>query len=183
MIAKNSKIIYILEDATNIMFNWLDSEESNQNKNVCVRHFFEVNVEKHMRECLKEAKKAFEKNEIPVGAIIVKNNKVIAKNHNRKEKTKSIFDHAEMLCIKTAIKKSGDWRLNDCLLFVTLEPCLMCLGSIIECRIKKIYISASKQTYSEEIKKILKKEKIEVEYGLLKNESEILLKSFFKNKR
>ena len=90
----------------------------------------------------KEAIKARELDEVPIGAVIVKDNKVIARAHNLKEKTNDPMGHAEILCIKKACKKVGDWYLKDCELYVTLEPCVMCAGAIINARIKKVYYGA-----------------------------------------
>ena len=89
-----------------------------------------------------QAVKARELDEVPVGAVIVKDNKVIAKAYNLKEKTNDPMGHAEILCIKKACKKVGDWYLKDCELYVTLEPCVMCSGAIINARIKKVYYGA-----------------------------------------
>ena len=96
--------------------------------------------EKFMREALKEAQKALEKEEVPVGAIIVKDGKIIARAHNTKESKKDSTCHAELLAIKKACKKLDAWRLLDCEMYVTLEPCSMCAGALINSRIKKIYI-------------------------------------------
>ena len=90
----------------------------------------------------KEAVKARDMDEVPIGAVIVKDNKVIARAHNLKEKTNDPMGHAEILCIKKACKKVGDWYLKDCELYVTLEPCVMCAGAIINARIKKVYYGA-----------------------------------------
>ena len=89
-----------------------------------------------------QAIKARDIDEVPIGAVIVKNNKVIARAHNLKEKTNDPMGHAEILCIKKACKKVGDWYLKDCELYVTLEPCVMCAGAIINARIKKVYYGA-----------------------------------------
>ena len=89
-----------------------------------------------------QAIKARELDEVPVGAIIVKNNKIIARAYNLKEKSNDPMGHAEILCIKKACKKIGDWYLKDCELYVTLEPCVMCAGAIINSRIKKVYYGA-----------------------------------------
>ena len=97
-------------------------------------------TEKFMRLALKEAQKAFDKEEIPVGAVIVKDGKVIAKAHNLKETKNSATSHAEILAIEKACKKLGSWRLLECDMYVTLEPCSMCAGALINSRIKKIYI-------------------------------------------
>lgn len=90
-----------------------------------------------------EAKKAFEMDEIPVGCVIVKNGKVLSRAHNLKENYKNCIMHAELLAVDRACKKIGDWRLDDCELYTTLEPCMMCMGAIIESRIKTIYCGAS----------------------------------------
>lgn len=86
-----------------------------------------------------EAKKAYLSDEIPVGCIIVKDKKIISKAHNMKEKTNDATQHAEIIAIKKACGKLKSWRLDDCELYVTLEPCMMCVGAILESRIKKVY--------------------------------------------
>ena len=96
--------------------------------------------EKYIKEALKEAKKALDKEEVPVGAIIVKDGKIIARAHNQKETKKIATKHAEILAINKACKKLNSWRLLDCEMYVTLEPCSMCAGALINSRIKKIYI-------------------------------------------
>ncbi len=98
------------------------------------------NCDKYMKVALKEAQKAFEKEEIPVGAIIVKDGKVIAKAHNSKETSKNACGHAEILAIEKACKKLNSWRLLNCEMYVTLEPCPMCAGALINSRISKVYI-------------------------------------------
>ena len=97
---------------------------------------------KFMKQALKEAKKAYEKLEVPVGAVIVKDGKIIAKAHNLKETKTDTTKHAEILAIQKASKKLESWRLLDCEMYITLEPCSMCAGAIINSRIKKIYIGA-----------------------------------------
>lgn len=96
-------------------------------------------MNKYMECALNEAKKAFLSDEIPVGCVIVKNNKIISKAHNIKEKTNDATSHAEIIAIKKACGKLKSWRLDDCELYVTLEPCMMCVGAILESRIKKVY--------------------------------------------
>lgn len=96
--------------------------------------------EKFMKEALKEAKKAYEKDEIPVGAVIVKDGVIIARAHNSREISKNAVAHAEILAIRKACKKLNAWRLLDCEMYVTLEPCPMCAGAIINSRISKVYI-------------------------------------------
>ena len=111
----------------------------------------------YIKMALEEAKKAYLENEVPVGAVIVQNGKILSRAHNTKLKNNSIFNHAEILAIKKACQKIGDWRLNDCEMYVTLEPCPMCAGAIKEARINKIYIGAYSNllTNREVIKKIL----------------------------
>lgn len=94
----------------------------------------------YMKIAIDEAKKALEKSEVPVGAVIVKDDKVIATAHNLKEITKDPTNHAEIIAIRKACENLGRWRLNDCSMYVTLEPCAMCAGAIIQSRIKTLYI-------------------------------------------
>lgn len=93
-----------------------------------------------LQQAIIEAKIAKSKNEVPVGAIIVKNNKIIATGHNIKENTNDPTNHAEIIAIKKASEDIGDWRLNECDMYVTLEPCPMCAGAIVQSRIKRLYI-------------------------------------------
>ena len=95
-----------------------------------------------MDEAYKEAIKAMEEDEVPVGAVIVKDGKIIARAHNKKEKDNNPMGHAEIECIKKACKKMKNWYLKDCELYVTLEPCVMCCGAIINARISKVYFGA-----------------------------------------
>lgn len=144
-----------------------------------------MNNEKFMKEALREARKAFEKGEIPVGAVIVKDDKIIARAHNLKETHNSAISHAEILAIKKANKKLQNWRLIDCEMYVTLEPCKMCLNAIISSRIKKIYIGTT-DPKADACGSLLKSEEhqenneIEEEKGILKEECEYILKDFFK---
>lgn len=93
-------------------------------------------------EAYKEALKAYKKDEVPVGCVIVYNNKIIARAHNIKEKTKNALNHAELICIKKASKKLKSWRLDECVMYVTLEPCPMCTGALIQSRMKKVFYGA-----------------------------------------
>lgn len=137
--------------------------------------------ERFMQEALKEAKKAYEKKEVPIGAVIVRDNKIIARAYNLKETKKNCTAHAEILAINKASKKFNNWRLNDCDIYVTLKPCAMCMGAIISSRIKKVYFGL------DEIKqknKIINNENTsEIEGGILKSECEDILKDFFKLRR
>ena len=145
--------------------------------------------EKFMKEALKEAKKAYEKLEVPVGAVIVKDGKIIARGHNLKETKKDTTRHAEIIAIEKASKKLGAWRLLDCEIYVTLEPCSMCAGAMINSRIKKLYIGAldEKTGAVGSVLNLLEDYKfnhnIEVEKGILKEDCEKILKDFFKDLR
>ena len=141
--------------------------------------------EKFMKEALKEAKKAYEKEEIPVGAVIVKDGKIIAKAHNLKESKNSSISHAEILAITKANKKLKAWRFSDCEMYITLEPCPMCAGALIQARIKKVYIGAldEKTGACESVINIDNykfNHTVEIETGILKEECEYILKDFFK---
>ena len=96
-----------------------------------------------MKAALKEAELAYEKDEVPVGAVIVKDGKIIARAHNLKETEKNPICHAEILAIQEACKVLNSWRLTDCEMYVTLEPCPMCAGAIINSRLKKVYIGTT----------------------------------------
>ena len=141
---------------------------------------------KFMKQALKEAKKAYEKLEVPVGAVIVKDGKIIARAHNLKETKTDTTKHAEILAIQKASKKLESWRLLDCEMYITLEPCSMCAGAIINSRIKKIYIGAlDEKTGAAGSVLILFEDykfnhKVEVEKGVMQKECENILKDFFK---
>lgn len=108
--------------------------------------------DKFIRTVMKEAQKARKKGEIPVGAVIVKNNKIIAKAHNEKEKNKCSLDHAEILAIKKASKKTRNWRLNNCIMYVNLMPCPMCASAIKQSRISRVYyLLENKNEYNNDI--------------------------------
>lgn len=95
-----------------------------------------------MKAALKEAQKAYAIGEVPVGCVIVKDDKIIARGYNKREKNQCVTDHAEIITINKACKKIGSWRLEDCDIYITLEPCPMCSGAIIQSRIKNLYFGA-----------------------------------------
>ena len=147
------------------------------------------NKEYFMEEALKEALKAYKKEEVPVGVVIVKDDEIIARAYNQKEMKNSPIKHAEIIAIEKACKKLNNWRLNDCEMYVTLEPCPMCTGAIINSRIKKVYIGAvqektgacgSKVNLIEEYKT---ETKIDSEFGILQDECLKLVQDFFKKLR
>jgi len=95
---------------------------------------------------LSEAQKAAKKGEVPIGAVIIRDGKVISKAHNLRERKQNALYHAEMLCIMRACKKLKSWRLSDCEMYVTLEPCQMCMGAITNARLKAVYFGAKSET-------------------------------------
>lgn len=145
--------------------------------------------EKFMKEALKEAKKAYNKLEVPVGAVIVKDGQIIARAHNLKESKKDTTKHAEILAIQKASKKLDSWRLLDCEMYVTLEPCTMCAGAIIQARVGKLYIGTMdyKTGACGSVLNVLEdypfNHKVEYETGILKEECENILQEFFKELR
>lgn len=130
-----------------------------------------------MEIAIDQAKKAFKKDEVPVGAVIVKNNDIIAKNHNTREKNNDILGHAEINAIKKASKKLHTWKLDDCELYVTLKPCSMCEQIIKQSRLKKVYYLLDKLDFKKEYDKTIWQK---VDFA--SNYPEIL-NQFFQNKR
>ena len=147
------------------------------------------NKEYFMKKALKEAKKAYERKEVPVGVVIVKDNKIISRAYNQKEEKNSPIKHAEIIAIEKACKKLKNWRLNDCDMYVTLEPCPMCAGAIINSRIRKIYIGAPQQKTGacgskiNIIEEYKTETKVDVEFGILQAECLNILQDFFKELR
>lgn len=147
--------------------------------------------DKFMALAIKEAKKAYAINEVPIGCVIVQNDKVIAKAYNRRTIDKSTLAHAELLAIKKACKKLGDWRLEDCVMYITLEPCPMCAGAIVQARMPKVVIGATnpKAGCAGSIINLFNIEKFnhQVELELMNNELHTecknLLQTFFKELR
>ena len=145
--------------------------------------------EKFMKEALKEAKKAYDKLEVPVGCVIVKDGKIISRAHNLKETKKDTTKHAEILAIQKASKKLEAWRLLDCDMYVTLEPCSMCAGAIINSRIRNLYIGTmdKKTGAAGSVLNLFEdftfNHKVIVETGILQTQCEKILKDFFKELR
>lgn len=148
-----------------------------------------MNDEYFMKEALKEAEKAYKKLEVPVGAVIVKDDKIIARAHNKKEEKNSPIMHAEIIAIEKACKRINNWRLTGCKMYVTLEPCPMCAGALVNSRIDKIYIGAKDpKTGACGSKLNLLQEcefdtGVEIENGILQEECQEILKAFFKEIR
>ena len=145
--------------------------------------------EKYMREAIRQAKKAERIDEVPIGCVIVYEDKIIARGYNRRNIDRNTLSHAEMNAIRKASKKLGDFRLDDCEMYVTLEPCQMCAGAIVQARIKKVYIGANDEKTGA-VGSVLNlfedykfNHKVEFEKGILKEDCENILKDFFKNLR
>ena len=144
-----------------------------------------MDKEQFMKAALKEAKKAYKELEIPVGCVIVKDGVIISRAHNQKEKKKDTTKHAEIVAIQRASKKLKAWRLEDCEMYVTLEPCSMCAGALIQSRIKKVYIGTMDEKTGScgSVLNLLEDYKfnhyVECEIGVLEDECKKILKEFF----
>ncbi len=145
--------------------------------------------ERFMKEAVKQAKKAWKIEEVPIGCVIVYEGKIIGRGYNRRTTDKNTLAHAELLAIKRASKKMGDWRLEDCTMYVTLEPCQMCSGAIIQARIKRVVVGCMnpKAGCAGSILNLLQMEEFnhqaELETGVLEEECSLLMKEFFKELR
>jgi tRNA(adenine34) deaminase len=145
--------------------------------------------EKYMIRALKLADKAYQLGETPIGCVIVKDDKVLVQAYNRRNTDKNTLAHAEMLAIKKACKKLGDWRLEGCTMYVTLEPCPMCAGALVQSRIDRVVIGAMnpKAGFAGSLINLFDVEglnhKVQIETGVMAEESSELMKSFFKELR
>lgn len=145
--------------------------------------------EKYMREAMKEARKAYALDEVPIGCVIVRDGKIIARGYNRRNTDKNTLAHAELTAIKKAGKKCGDWRLEDCTMYVTLEPCQMCAGAIVQSRMQKVVIAAMnpKAGCAGSVLNLLQmtafNHQVEIEQGILEKECSAMLSSFFRELR
>ncbi len=142
-----------------------------------------------MREALEEAQKAYKKGEIPVGAVVVVDGKIVAKAHNQKETIPDPTAHAEILAIRQASEKLGRWRLTDAVLYITKEPCIMCSGAIIHARIKRVVYGCDDQKAGGAVSlyNILQDKRlnhqVELVRGILEDECREILKRFFQQLR
>lgn len=145
--------------------------------------------EKYMKAALRQARKAYDMDETPIGCVIVQNDKIIARGYNRRNTDKTALAHAEITAIKKACKLTGDWRLEDCTLYVTLEPCQMCAGAIVQSRMKRVVIGAMnpKAGCAGSIINLLDiqafNHQVEIEKGILEEECSTLMSTFFANLR
>lgn len=145
--------------------------------------------EKFMKEAVRQAKKALAIGEVPIGCVIVHNDEIIGRGYNRRITDKNTLSHAELNAIRKASKAMGDWRLDDCEMYITLEPCQMCSGAIVQSRIKKVYIGTMnpKAGCAGSILNLLQipefNHQVEIETNILHDECSTMLTSFFKELR
>ncbi len=145
--------------------------------------------EKFMKAAIREAKKAEKLEEVPIGCVIVYNEKIIARGYNRRNTDKNTLAHAELLAIKKASKKLGDWRLEGCTMYVTLEPCQMCAGAIVQARMDKVVIGSMnpKAGCAGSVLNLLQisafNHQVALEKGVLEDECSTMLSSFFRTLR
>ena len=145
--------------------------------------------EKYMKAAIREAKKAYALDEVPIGCVIVQDGTIIARGYNRRNTEGNTLAHAELTAIKKASKKTGDWRLEDCTMYVTLEPCQMCAGAIVQSRMKKVVIATMnpKAGCAGSVINILQMKQFnhqaEMENGILEKECADMLSTFFKELR
>ena len=145
--------------------------------------------EKYMKAALREAKKAYKLDEVPIGCVIVQNNKIIARGYNRRNTDKNTLAHAEISAIRKASKKTGDWRLEDCTMYVTLEPCQMCAGAIVQSRLGKVVIGSMnpKAGCAGSVINLLQMKQfnhqVEMVTGVLDEECSTMLSGFFQELR
>ncbi|MGN0497365.1 MAG: tRNA adenosine(34) deaminase TadA [Lachnospiraceae bacterium] len=145
--------------------------------------------EKYMKEAIKQARKAALMGDVPIGCVIVYNDKIIARGYNKRNAKKTTLAHAEIIAIEKASKKIGDWRLEDCTMYITLEPCQMCAGAIIQARIPKVVVGAmnKKAGCAGSVLNMFQvpafNHQVEFENGVLEDECSEMLSNFFRELR
>jgi tRNA(adenine34) deaminase len=145
--------------------------------------------EKYMKEALKQAEKAYRLGEVPIGCVIVYQDKIIGRGYNKRNTKKTTLAHAELVAIDKASKAMGDWRLEDCTMYVTLEPCQMCSGAIVQARIRKVVVGTMnpKAGCAGSILNLLQMEEfnhqVELSVGILEKECQEILQKFFQELR
>ena len=149
-----------------------------------------VNIdEKYMKEAIRQAKKAYAIGEVPIGCVIVYEDKIIGRGYNRRTTDKNTLAHAELIAIRKASKKMGDWRLEGCTMYVTLEPCQMCSGAIVQSRMSRVVVGCMnpKAGCAGSILNLLQMEEFnhqaELETGVLGDACSQMMKTFFKELR
>lgn len=147
------------------------------------------NDEKFMKEAIRQAKKAALAGDVPIGCVIVKDDKIIARGYNKRNAKKTTLAHAELLAIEKASKKSGDWRLEECTMYITLEPCQMCAGAIVQARIPRVVVGAmnKKAGCAGSVLNLFQipafNHQVEFEHGVLEEECSAMLSEFFRELR
>jgi tRNA(adenine34) deaminase len=145
--------------------------------------------EKFMRAAIAQAKKAAAIDEVPIGCVIVRDEKIIARGYNRRNIDKNTLAHAELAAIRKASKKTGDWRLEDCTMYVTLEPCQMCAGAIVQSRMQRVVIATmnAKAGCAGSVLNLLQmpqfNHQVEITRGVLEEECSTMLSAFFRELR
>ena len=145
--------------------------------------------EKFMKAAITQARKAYAIDEVPIGCVIVQNDKIIARGYNRRNIDKNTLAHAELSAIRKASKKTGDWRLEDCTMYVTLEPCQMCAGAIVQSRMKRVVIGSmnAKTGCAGSILNLLQMQQfnhqVEITRGVREEECSQMLSQFFRELR
>ena len=145
--------------------------------------------EKYMKAAIRQARKAYALDEVPIGCVIVQDDKIIARGYNRRNTEGNTLAHAELTAIRKASRKTGDWRLEDCTMYVTLEPCPMCAGAIVQSRMKKVVIGSMnpKAGCAGSVLNLLQMQQfnhqVEIEKGVLGEECSEMLSTFFKELR
>jgi tRNA(adenine34) deaminase len=145
--------------------------------------------EKYMKAAMAQAKKAYALDEVPIGCVIVQDGRIIARGYNRRNTEKNALAHAELAAIRKASKKTGDWRLEDCTMYVTLEPCQMCAGAIVQSRLQRVVIATMnpKAGCAGSILNLLQMEafnhQVEITRGVMERECSDMLSTFFKELR
>ena len=142
--------------------------------------------EKYMKEAIKQAKKAYAIGDVPIGCVIVYEDKIIARGYNKRNKNKTTLAHAELLAMAKASKKIGDWRLEGCTMYITLEPCQMCAGAIVQARVSKVVVGSMnpKAGCAGSVLNLLQMKEfnhqVELETGVLEEECSTMLSDFFR---
>ena len=145
--------------------------------------------EKFMKAAITQARKAYTIDEVPIGCVIVQNDKIIARGYNRRNNDKNTLAHAELSAIRKASKKTGDWRMEDCTMYVTLEPCQMCAGAIVQSRMKRVVIGSmnAKAGCAGSILNLLQMQQfnhqVEITRGVREEECSQMLSQFFRELR
>lgn len=182
--------MYIVKDATFMIEPGQNRKIAALRSSKCVRLFWRINMDEYfMKEALKEAELCLITDDVPVGAVVVKYGNIIGRGHNCKEKDQNATRHAEIVAIENACLVENNWHLDECTLYVTLEPCLMCAGALIQSRISNlVYATESEKFgYVESIDAVLSNSKnnhsVVIKKGVCKDEAQELIKDFFKKKR